>query len=456
MCINILSSKLFFQKLFAGQGLTTEKFLSSVKEGRINAVQDFILSDKSLLGRVGFYGKTALFHAISSRNLRMVEVLLKGGCDVEQMSFVSYHRDRLVSCDESPVVTAARLGEVEMVRRLLEYGAQVDKCSQFHPQHTGCKVADRAALHFACEDGNLPLVELLLKYEADVNIQDKRKELPLHLASRCRSLGTSCEDQTSIVRLLCEHGSEINSTTSVDCTALYLVTFYACLHKARILLFHGADPNKTYNRDFTFGSPLHIAATKDRTAFAELLIGFGAKLDLVNFSGYTPLQLNLNVYSQSQVIWLLIYHGAAVDTIDKHNMTLMAACIRNMRLDCETLARFMVYAGYDLKQDKWLRPQNAQASGGANSGESRPMTEIEIPEGRMTDLCNWLRERQSEPLLLSEICRIQIRKYARCIKEGGSIVSLIQALPLPNAIIEYLLLSNYYTLSLNLTAMKNI
>ncbi|ELT92923.1 hypothetical protein CAPTEDRAFT_66252, partial [Capitella teleta] len=149
----------------------------------------------------------------------------------------------------------------------------------------------RSALHFACEDGSLELVELLIKHQADVNQLDKRKEQPLHLAARCRSVAAACNNQVAIVRLLCEQGADVNFPTSIDCTALYLAAFYTCENKARVLLSHGANPNMRCDRDNSFGSPLHIASMKDRSSFAELLIQHDADLNLVNATGYTALQL---------------------------------------------------------------------------------------------------------------------------------------------------------------------
>ena len=57
---------------------------------------------------------------------------------------------------------------------------------------------------------------------------------------RCRD----CEKQSEILRHLCEHGSDINHVNKIDCSPLYLATFYGCLNKVHTLLLYGADLNR--------------------------------------------------------------------------------------------------------------------------------------------------------------------------------------------------------------------
>ena len=66
---------------------------------------------------------------------------------------------------------------------------------------------------------------------------NKTGELPIHKAVRCRD----CEKQSEILRHLCEHGSDINHVNKIDCSPLYLATFYGCLNKVHTLLLYGAD-----------------------------------------------------------------------------------------------------------------------------------------------------------------------------------------------------------------------
>ena len=158
---------------------------------------------------------------------------------------------------------------------------------------------------------------------------------------------------------------------------------------------------------------------------------------------------------------MLIIHGAYLDLVDYNGLTLMATLIHNMRLDCEILARLLVFAGYSLNHDLWILPENRRQTWRNSSAASEDsicsrsctctrvkasdvkIPYISIPHGRVEQLCNWLRERQTNPATLMELCRISIRFHlSHHVTSGSSIVSNIQKLPLPHSVTEYLLLKD--------------
>lgn len=238
----------------------------------------------------------------------------------------------------------------------------------------------------------------------------------------------------------------------MECTPLYLATFYGCYRKMNLLLMYGANVNKLCLRENSYGSPLHVAAAKDRLDLADLLISYGSQLNLKNALQCTPLQLNINLLSRSDVVQYLVYHGAQVNGVDQWGYTVLAACIRNMRLDCEHLSRLFVYAGYKLWIDQWLRPQNKRYAivlpeslrrppndeGDDDDGEFH-VPDIPIPRGRVQDLCDWLLRKQNNPHHLVDVCRISIRQHIQDAMEGRSIVSCVDSLPLPQQLRDFVL-----------------
>lgn len=379
---------------------------------------------------------------MSAQHTKVVHLLLKYGANIHQASFVSYHRDfvgsQLSCCDEVPIITAARVGSVDIVLTLLEAGANPNVQSLCHAHNGGMKVTnDKTALHFACEHADEEMVILLLRYHASVNIHDKQKELPLHIAVRCKQ----CPKQNSIIKALCSRCSDVNAVNKIECSPLYLASFYGCNTKVELLLSHGANIDQCSERESSYGTALHIAAVKDRSALACLLISLGAKLALRNGQQYTPLQLNINTHSSSEIALLLIFHGANMDGVDKFGYTVLGACIRNMRLDCERLARLAVCAGYDLRQDKWLHlMDNDHTTREATQCEISDIPEIPIPSGRVLKLCRWLRLRQANASALTDLCRIVIRKVLSTSVDGCSIVARVEQLPLPTSVKGFLLL----------------
>jgi len=263
-----------------------------------------------------------------------------------------------------------------------------------------------------------------------------------------------------------------------ECSPLYLSALYGCTAKVEVLLRHGASANSGCSTAGGHGSALHVAAYKDRLELASLLIAHGACINHVNAPGVTALQLNVAVHSRSEIAPLLVYHGARMDGRDRNGRTLLATCIHNLRLDCESLAVLMVQAGYDLRHDLWLdrdysqhrlidrnhdpldsRPTTNDLAPGtrqssrsgtrsrcdpalARSSSSLVVPPVTIPEGRVRRLCDWLRAKQETPRSLSETCRVVVRRHLSECTGGRTVVPSIYHLPLPTAIKNFVLLKD--------------
>lgn len=409
-----------------------EKFAQSVKNADLQGVQSILLTNGFDINCVGNDNKTALYHAICTRDVHLVRFLLAAGADVELRSDVTYHRDHaLVECSERPLITAARLGCTDIATELLKARANPDAQLELKGGNSCWPLYDKTALHFAVEDLKIDLVRLMLDYKADVNINDRSGELAIHKAVRCKE----CVKQSVILQLLCERGSDVNYVNKIQCSPLYIATFYRCIRKVETLIKYGADVNSSCIREHSYGTPLHTAAYRDDLDTSKLLIAHGAKLNERNALECTPLQLNITAQAKSDIAQLLIYHGASLEGVDKWNYPLLAACIRNMRLDCELLAKLMVYAGYDLHKEHWLKPAHLRAI-----EDSTDTPDVPIPHGRVERLCDWLRKRLFSPLKLSDLCRISVRHSLSDGSGGRSIVPGVHELPLPSPLKKFILL----------------
>ncbi|KAK3087153.1 hypothetical protein FSP39_002416 [Pinctada imbricata] len=93
-------------------------------------------------------------------------------------------------------------GNVQQIKTLLSNG--------------GIKVNDSddtgmTLMHWACDRGNVDMVQALLALKADVNIQDEEKQTPLHYAVSC--------EHAEVVRLLLSHGANKDLRDSDGCLA---------------------------------------------------------------------------------------------------------------------------------------------------------------------------------------------------------------------------------------------
>ena len=135
------------------------------------------------------------------------------------------------------------------------------------------------ALHLSVYINSVEISQLLIKKEANVNVQTNNGISPLHIAvKRARSN----KNNTNIVSLLLENGANIEIA--------------------------GQDGN----------TPLHYAVVHSLPV-ARLLIKRGAYIETRNDKGYTPLHLASSI----EIAKLLIKHGANVKALSKNNSTVL-------------------------------------------------------------------------------------------------------------------------------------
>jgi ankyrin repeat protein len=84
------------------------------------------------------------------------------------------------------------------------------------------------ALHFACDEGNLKIVEIILGVDCDTNIKNIHKQTPLHISAK--------RGYFDISKKLIESGAELNVEDSEKNTPIH----YVCKNNY-IELFGGMD-----------------------------------------------------------------------------------------------------------------------------------------------------------------------------------------------------------------------
>ncbi len=145
------------------------------------------------------------------------------------------------------------------------------------------RYAGRTLLHEASAQGNLTMVELLLRLGADPNAQDVGSHTPLYcLAIESRTLGGG-----DIVRVLARSGAHINAAGGVKhSSALHMAARRGNLEIAAALLDCGADIDRP---DSLGDTPLRRAVNCGRIQVASLLLARGADAHAKGSKGVTPL-----------------------------------------------------------------------------------------------------------------------------------------------------------------------
>uniref|UniRef100_A0A8C1XFY1 Protein phosphatase 1, regulatory subunit 12C n=1 Tax=Cyprinus carpio TaxID=7962 RepID=A0A8C1XFY1_CYPCA len=176
------------------------------------------------------------------------------------------------------------------------------------------------ALHQACIDGSMEMVEFLLSHGASVNQVDSEGWTPLHVAASCGNLeitefllrhgaslcAVNCDgdvpmdiaEDEATETLLQEH----SLTQEMDVEAAKRAEEEWIMRDARHWLTNGLPANVCHPR--TGATPLHVAAAKGYLEAIKLLCQCGLDVSAKDYDGWTPLHAAAH-WGQSEACRLL-------------------------------------------------------------------------------------------------------------------------------------------------------
>jgi cytochrome c len=157
-------------------------------------------------------------------------------------------------------------------------------------------------LHDAAKKGDVALIAKLLDEGADVN---KRSAIatPLYFAVQ--------ENHPEAVKLLLQRGADANGE-SVGGTALQSAARTGSAEMASLLLEHGANPNAA-SKDGV--NALHFAAQKGHLEVVKLLLDKGADVGAVNIHGEPALHFAM-IGGHNDVARLLVVRGSKAPAVE--------------------------------------------------------------------------------------------------------------------------------------------
>ncbi|XP_073661052.1 ankyrin-2 isoform X12 [Tursiops truncatus] len=227
----------------------------------------------------------SFLRAARAGNLDKVVEYLKGGIDIN-------------TCNQNGLNAlhlAAKEGHVGLVHELLGRGSAVDSATK----------KGNTALHIASLAGQAEVVKVLVKEGANINAQSQNGFTPLYMAAQ--------ENHIDVVKYLLENGANQSTATEDGFTPLAVALQQGHNQAVAILL-----ENDTKGKVRL--PALHIAARKDDTKSAALLLQNDHNADVQSKSGFTPLHIAAH-YGNVNVATLLLNRGAAVDFTARNGIT---------------------------------------------------------------------------------------------------------------------------------------
>ncbi len=199
----------------------------------------------------------------------------------------------------TPLARAVASGSPEAAKLLIERGANTELLFD-----DGCTL-----IHLAAKNHSDDVLRMLIDAGVDPSAKNHLGETALFNASlncikcllsrkppllmeRSKNGNTSLHayartDCTDTVRLLLDNGADVNSRNGAGSTPLHLAAAYASILMVKVLI---GEANATVDIQDNDGfTPTHRAASLNRRPIIDMLIGYGADLEVRNNLGMTVL-----------------------------------------------------------------------------------------------------------------------------------------------------------------------
>lgn len=248
-----------------------------------------------------------LLHAGARMNPKMLRVPLQHSINAGRVEMVRYLCQNGVALDKTqapgrlPLHQACELGNIEIVKLLLNRGAPIAQLSQ-----------NTSPLYSAVEAQHIEIVKLLIDRGADVPL-DPSKKKPLWVAAE--------GENYPMMELLLENGAAKGSATEAyGYVAQLQAAPYKSIEQLRILLKYVPTKEGHSPWPHHLGKALISAASCGNKEAVEELLGYGLDINARDIYGLTPLH-KASEGGRMVILSLLLTNGADIAIEDNWGRT---------------------------------------------------------------------------------------------------------------------------------------
>ena len=268
--------------------------------GQVARLEELLAAPKTKINELSkeviYKGLSPLHVAIDRNQLGIVGALISHGADLnlyDNVPDMDYYR--------TPLIFAIEKGFTDIVKLLLDHGANVEKCTA--KRHLLSRIIVKSPLNIASECGNLDIVRALLAKNASVMNRNFYK-YPLHYAA--------LHDDPELLRAILEVRNE-TYYYKPDTSGWFLVspTYWRGLSKAA----HNRENYINY-KDWSDLTPLSIAAEKGNTQVVDFLVNRNKASDLNGALKMAIQSFNSNPATHMATINILVNAGANVNSFN--------------------------------------------------------------------------------------------------------------------------------------------
>ncbi|WP_419198621.1 ankyrin repeat domain-containing protein [Wolbachia endosymbiont of Rhagoletis cingulata] len=435
--------------------------LYAAQSGKWNVVKFLVSNGAKFNNEITIQG-TPLHFAVQEGNLDMVRFLLDEGVDTEsqdkdnkkplhlavdanRLSVVKLLLDRGASVNvtdmnsQTPLGLATKGNMIEILKKaeldqgllINARGGNLDKVKDLIAQGANLETNDNTALHNACSNGHLKVVEYLIDKGASLKAKNKDGKIPLELAEQKgytdiveilkqtqlnldRELLIAVEkEDLGKVKDNIRRGANINAQSRLGWASVFWAIQKNNLNIVKLLVNNGADINAKDNESWM---PLHWAVQLGSLDVVKYLVERGANINALTADGRTSLELAVQKNCVDTIEFLkkaqldldkelltavqdgdlnkvegLANRGASLDTKDNNDWTLLHFAASSNKFD---IVKFLldknanikakdvygntplhVAAQYDSKLEivEFLLDKNASGINDVNNNGSTPL-----------------------------------------------------------------------------------